>query len=53
MNQITVQVPAFPTRPPLGASLMAELAVFGWRRVSALGRWVRQARVAEARLSHH
>ena len=53
MTHITVQVPVFPTRAPRGASLMAELAVFGWRRVSALGRWVRQARVAEARLSHH
>jgi len=53
MNQITVQVPAFPTRAPRGASLMAELAVFGWRRVSALGQWVRQARVAETRPSHH
>jgi hypothetical protein len=52
MNQITVQVPAFSTRAPRGASLMAELAVFGWRRVAALGRWIRQARAAETRLSH-
>jgi hypothetical protein len=53
MNQITVQVPVFPTRAPRGASLMAELAVLGWRSVSALGQWVRQARAAETSLSHH
>jgi hypothetical protein len=52
MTHITVQVPVFPTRAPRGASLMAELAVFAWRRVAALGHWVRHARTAETRLSH-
>jgi hypothetical protein len=53
MNQITVQVPVFPTRAPRGASLAAELAVFAWRRAAALGAWIRQARAAETRPSHH
>jgi hypothetical protein len=53
MSQITVQVPAFPTRAPRGASLVAELAVFGWRAVAAVGEWFRQAREAETRMSHH
>jgi hypothetical protein len=53
MNHITVQVPAFPTRAPRGASLAAELAVFAWRGLAAVGEWVRQARAAESRPSHH
>jgi hypothetical protein len=53
MNQITVQVPAFPTRAPRGASLVAELAVFVWRGLASIGEWFRQAREAETRMSHY
>ena len=52
MIQITVQVPVFPTRAPRGAALVAELAVYGWRGLAAVGEWFRQAREAETRMSH-
>lgn len=52
MTTITVQTPSFSTRAPRGAVLLATLAATGWRGLAALGRWLRQARAAEKRLSH-
>ena len=52
MSHITIQVPSFPTRAPRGATLLAELAAFGWQGVAAVGEWFRQAREAETRMSH-